>query len=114
MPKKRQNTVTLNQLASLIKGVEQSVRGDISGIKGELKNLNSRVDEGLTKTNKTYHTLNDLALMIKKGFDARPTREEMNHRFNLVDKRFDAVEKRLTSLEQNNSIVQRVKDALAL
>ncbi len=57
---------------------------------------------------------NELASMIKAGFDATPTREEMNHRFNLVDKRFDAVEKRLTSLEQNNSIVQRVKEALAL
>ncbi|MFH0873679.1 MAG: hypothetical protein V1846_02445 [Candidatus Komeilibacteria bacterium] len=59
-------------------------------------------------------TNNELASMIKAGFDATPTRDEMNQRFDAVDKRFDSVEGRLTHLEQNYSIVQKVKEALAL
>lgn len=73
-------------------------------------------------------TNNELASMIKAGFDATPTREEMNQRFDAVDKRFqavdkrfdcverrfDCVERRLVNLEQNSYIIEKVKEALAL
>lgn len=39
-------------------------------------------------------TLDDLALMIKEGFD------DIDGRFTVVDSRFDAVDKQLCSLEQ--------------
>jgi archaellum component FlaC len=38
-------------------------------------------------------TLNDLALMVKRGFDA------VDERFNAVDKRFDGVDSRLDNVE---------------
>jgi tetrahydromethanopterin S-methyltransferase subunit G len=42
-------------------------------------------------------TLEDLALMVKKGFDE--VYKVMNKRFDEVDKRFEAVEKRLDAIE---------------
>jgi hypothetical protein len=99
MPKKRvskNGEISNKDLASLITGVEKSLRVDIKALDVKLE---TRFDE--------------LGLMIKQGFDDTPTRDEMNQRFNLVDKRFDSVERRLSKLEQNNSIIEKVKEALA-
>lgn len=46
-------------------------------------------------------TNEDLARMIKKGFDHNDNRfEGIDRRFNAVDKRFDKVESRLSKLEK--------------
>jgi len=42
-------------------------------------------------------TIDDLAVMVQKGFDG--VHLEMNNSFGLVDKRFDKVEGRLMKLE---------------
>ena len=116
MPKKSQKQATPNQLASLIKGVERSLRADFkSGFKvvrselwdywkSELRALDVKIE----------HKFDNLGAMIKRGFDDTPTKVDMNQRFDAVDKRFDVVEKRLDYLEKNNSIITKVKEALAL
>ncbi|GEM_PF-5675367 len=49
-------------------------------------------------------TLEELALMVKKGFDEnshqfRELRQEMDERFDAVDKRFDILEVKVDRLE---------------
>jgi len=38
-------------------------------------------------------TIDDLAVMVQKGFAETATKNEMNKRFDLVDERFDKIEK---------------------
>ena len=38
-------------------------------------------------------TIDDLARMIKKGFDETPTRMEMNKRFDALESKFDRIER---------------------
>ena len=45
-------------------------------------------------------TIEDLALMVKKGFDASDRRfDAMDKRFDAMDRRFDAMDKRFDTLE---------------
>jgi hypothetical protein len=74
-------------------------------------------------------TNNELAMMIKAGFDGVDMRfegfdarfdevdkrfEAVDKRFDEVDRRFDCVERRLGHLEQDKYIIDKVKEALAL
>lgn len=60
-------------------------------------------------------TNNQLAVMIKQGFDHVDKRfDDVYLRFDNIDRRFDSVEARLASLEREQSVIERVKDALAL
>jgi hypothetical protein len=45
-------------------------------------------------------TIDDLAIMVQKGFSETAKKEEMDKRFDGVDKRFDKVEKRLDRIEK--------------
>ncbi len=45
-------------------------------------------------------TIDDLARMIKKGFDETAGKDEVNKRFDNVDKRFDIIEERLDKIEK--------------
>lgn len=45
-------------------------------------------------------TINELAVMIKKGFDETAKQADMDLRFDKVDKRFDRVEARLDRIEK--------------
>jgi archaellum component FlaC len=47
-------------------------------------------------------TIDDLALMVKKGFDG------VDKRFNGVDKRFDKVEKRLDKVEKRLDRIEKL------
>lgn len=58
-------------------------------------------------------TIDDLAVMVAKGFDG------VNTRFNEVDKRFDEVDKRLNEVEKDiaevkESLVSTRRDVLAM
>ncbi|MCC6323427.1 hypothetical protein IT400_01400 [Candidatus Nomurabacteria bacterium] len=44
-------------------------------------------------------TLDDLAIMVAKGFENTATKDEMNTRFNEVDERFNKVDERLDKIE---------------
>ncbi|MFH0874086.1 MAG: hypothetical protein V1846_04600 [Candidatus Komeilibacteria bacterium] len=70
-----------------------------------------------------YHnvTNDDLALMIKQGFDGVDKRfEEVYKRFELVptkvemQREFQEVRQRLSRLEQDHVVVQKIKEALAI
>lgn len=100
---RKNGEISNKDLASLITGVEKSLRSEIKSVEGGLRALGQTLD----------YKFDELAAMIKRGFDDTPTRDEMNQRFNLVDKRFDSVERRLSKSEQNNSIIEKVKEALA-
>ncbi len=70
----------------------------------------------------------DLAFMVKQGFDDTPTKGEMNERFERVDerfeqvdkrfeqvdKRFDSLEFRVSHLEIDREVIKKVKSALAI
>ena len=45
-------------------------------------------------------TIDDLAVMVKKGFDQTTDKESVNKRFDEIDKRFDGVDKRFIGVEQ--------------
>jgi archaellum component FlaC len=45
-------------------------------------------------------TIDDLAIMVQKGFQETAKKEEMDKRFDGVDKRFDGVDKRLDRIEK--------------
>ena len=52
-------------------------------------------------------TNEDLARMIKKGFDHNDKRfDDIDKRLSAVDKRFDKVETRLSNLEQGHEDIQ--------
>lgn len=51
------------------------------------------------KTTKKEITLNDLALMVAKGFDE--TNERMDKRFKQVEKRLDKIEAGLNKIDYN-------------
>lgn len=61
-------------------------------------------------------TIDDLAVMVQKGFsdvtDKMATKLEMNHRFDLVDKRLDKIEKIILADygERINKLEMEVKD----
>lgn len=44
-------------------------------------------------------TIDDLAGMVKRGFDETAKKTEMNARFEAVDERFDGIDKRLDRIE---------------
>ena len=52
------------------------------------------------RVKKTRATIDDLAVMVKKGFD------HMDERFNQHDKRFDAVDKRLDIIDQDHEDIK--------
>ena len=67
-------------------------------------------------------TIDDLAVMVQKGFDdvtdKMATKSEMNHRFDLADKRFDKIEKLILSdhrerIEKLETGLKELKDLLA-
>jgi archaellum component FlaC len=45
-------------------------------------------------------TIEDLARMVKNGFEETAKRKEVNSRFNEVDSRFNIVENRLDKIEK--------------
>jgi hypothetical protein len=45
-------------------------------------------------------TIDDLAVMVQKGFLETAKKEDVDKRFDGVDKRFDKVEKRLDRIEK--------------
>lgn len=51
-------------------------------------------------------TIDDLAKMVKRGFDETAKSKEMNTRFKGVDKRFDRIENRLGKLEAGHEDIQ--------
>ena len=59
-------------------------------------------------------TNEDLARMIKKGFDHNDKRfEGIGKRFNAVDKRFDKIESKLDNLEQGQEEIKLRLDNVA-
>ncbi len=64
-------------------------------------------------------TIDDLAIMVQKGFEETSKKTEVNTRFDAMDKRFDKIEnmilidhlKRIEKLEKH---VEELQDALAL
>jgi hypothetical protein len=44
-------------------------------------------------------TIDDLAVMIARGFEATASKEEMNNRFDRVNEKFDEMEERLDRIE---------------
>ena len=44
-------------------------------------------------------TIEDLAIMVKRGFDETATEALVNKRFEAVDERFDGIDKRLDRIE---------------
>lgn len=60
----------------------------------------------MTSTNGSSNgiTLDDLAGMVKKGFD--DLGDKMEKGFDAVDKRFEKVEKRLGALEEGQEAIQ--------
>lgn len=67
-------------------------------------------------------TINDLAVMVQKGFnevaEKMATKSEINHRFDLVDKRFDKIEKLILAdhrerIEKLEIGLKELKDLLA-
>jgi len=62
-------------------------------------------------------TIDDLAVMVQKGFDGTATkkdimdlRTEMNIRFQRVDERFDKIEKLI--LQDHNRRIEKLEDQL--
>jgi hypothetical protein len=50
-------------------------------------------------------TIDDLALMIRKGFEQVDKRfEKMDERFDRMDARFDRMDSRMDSLEESNTM----------
>ena len=45
-------------------------------------------------------TIDDLAVMVKRGFDQTAIKDEVNKRFDEVDKRFDEVDKRFDEVDK--------------
>lgn len=67
-------------------------------------------------------TIDDLAGMVQRGFNSvtkdMAIKSEMNHRFDLVDKRFDKIEKLILSdhearIEKLETETKELKDMLA-
>lgn len=52
-------------------------------------------------------TIEDLAVMVKKGFDQTANRDEVNKRFEQVDKHFVSIERRLDHVDARLSYVER-------
>jgi len=60
------------------------------------------------KNTKKETTLDDLALMVAKGFNE--VNERMDKRFDQVDKRFERIEKRLENIEADlNKKVDKIE-----
>ncbi len=59
-------------------------------------------------------TNEDLALMIKEGFDGVDKRLELVPTKGEMYREFREVKQRLTDLEQDRMVVQKIKNALAL
>ena len=45
-------------------------------------------------------TIDDLAIMVKRGFDQTANRDEVNKRFEQVDKRFEQIDKHFVTIER--------------
>lgn len=52
-------------------------------------------------------TIEDLAVMVKRGFDQTANKDEVNKRFDDVDKRFIGVEHRLDHMSARLGSVER-------
>lgn len=61
----------------------------------------------MKKKNTKNTTINQLAKMIKRGFDG------VNKNFNKVDKRFDKIETKLTNLENGQEEIKLKLDRVA-
>jgi len=46
-------------------------------------------------------TIDDLAIMVQKGFEETAKKAEMNLRFDQIDKRFDKIEKLILADHKN-------------
>jgi len=53
-------------------------------------------------------TIEDLAGMIKRGFDETATKTEMNQRFEEIDERFDKVDKRFDKIDDRLEKIEKL------
>lgn len=63
-------------------------------------------------------TIDDLAVMVQKGFEETSKKEEVNKRFDVVEKRLDKIEKLILNdhrerIENLERAVKNLKDLLA-
>jgi hypothetical protein len=64
-------------------------------------------------------TIEDLAIMVKKGFDTTAKRDETNNRFDILENRLDKIEKLILSdhkrrIEKLEDEVKELKELLAV
>jgi hypothetical protein len=61
-------------------------------------------------------TIDDLAVMVQKGFEETSKKEEVNRRFDDVGKRFDKIEKLILTdhLERIEKLEEQVKELRGL
>lgn len=68
----------------------------------------------MKKETKKNVSLDDLAVMVKRGFDGVDKRfDGVDKKFDGVDKKFDKVEKRLENLEQGQEEIKLKLDRVA-
>jgi hypothetical protein len=57
-------------------------------------------------------TIDDLAVMIKKGFDETAKQTDVDKRFDKIETRLDRIEE--TLLKNHEARIKRLEDALAI
>ena len=62
-------------------------------------------------------TINDLAVMVQKGFDETAKKADMDFKFEQVDRRFNQIDKRFDKLEKliladNKKRIEKLEDEL--
>ena len=63
----------------------------------------------MVKLKKKNFTINDLALMVGRGFNATDKKfDGMDKRFDGMDKRFDGVDRKLFEVNQRLDIIEKV------
>ena len=73
----------------------------------------------MPKTVKKNITIEDLAIMVQRGFDETAKQTEINRHFNIVEERLDRIE-RIILIDYKNRIeklemyVEELRDALAM
>lgn len=95
-------------------------------IKAVIKNIDIRYSPAIIKiyiatlrklmANKNI-TIDELAVMVQKGFDKTATNADMDFRFEQVDKRFNQIDKRFDKierliLEDHKRRIEKIEDEL--
>jgi septation ring formation regulator EzrA len=87
-------------------------------IKNEFENLRQTIQEGFKEQERrTDEKIDELAVMVKRGFDEMASKKEMREGFERIDERFERIDERFMNvnarLDTLEGDMSEVKDRLS-